>query len=179
MASQKHSKKEGSLKDLFTKTPAKKTAQSGAPEVESGDVAWALPLKSDGAPLTRAFIGQLFRSLTDDFATLKQEIAADIKDFKRGVDRPGTTRGHDRTDTRRTRGRNGQSEERTPHPIRQEPRPAISNRRSREQITQQWRLNTQLLTYEDMLAEITDIVSHFLTMNDTPTTNIVTLWETL
>ncbi|KAJ1184782.1 hypothetical protein NDU88_001585 [Pleurodeles waltl] len=35
MASQKHSKKEASLKDLFTKTPAKKTVQSGAPDVQS------------------------------------------------------------------------------------------------------------------------------------------------
>ncbi|KAJ1117428.1 hypothetical protein NDU88_005628 [Pleurodeles waltl] len=43
----------------------------------------------------------------------------------------------------------------------------------------QWRLNTRLITYEDTLAEIRDTISHFLTMNDTPTINIATLWETL
>ncbi|KAJ1110782.1 hypothetical protein NDU88_008128 [Pleurodeles waltl] len=83
MASQKHSKKKGSLKDLFTKTPDKKTAQSGAPEVESGDTAGPGPSENDGAPLTRPFMEQFFRSLREDFATLKQEIAADIKDLKR------------------------------------------------------------------------------------------------
>ncbi|KAJ1216024.1 hypothetical protein NDU88_003630 [Pleurodeles waltl] len=75
MASQKHSKKAGSLKDLFTKTPAKGMAQSGARETECRDVAGPVPAESDGAPLTRA----------EDFSTLKQEIGADIKDLKREV----------------------------------------------------------------------------------------------
>ncbi|KAJ1105409.1 hypothetical protein NDU88_002815 [Pleurodeles waltl] len=83
MASQKHSKKEGSLKDLFTKTPAKKMAQSGAPETECGDVVGPVPSESDGAPLTRALMEQLFSSLRKEFATLKREIAAGIKDLKR------------------------------------------------------------------------------------------------
>ncbi|KAJ1151172.1 hypothetical protein NDU88_003959 [Pleurodeles waltl] len=57
-------------------------AQSGTPEVESGDAAGPLPSESDGAPLMRPFMEELFRSLRDYFATLKQEIAADIKDLK-------------------------------------------------------------------------------------------------
>ncbi|KAJ1129532.1 hypothetical protein NDU88_007900 [Pleurodeles waltl] len=88
MTSQRHSKKEGSLKDLFNnfnKTPAKKAAQSGTPEVEGGEAAGPGPSEGDGAPLMRAFMEQLFRSLHVDFATLKQEIAADIKDLKREV----------------------------------------------------------------------------------------------
>ncbi|KAJ1175421.1 hypothetical protein NDU88_000709 [Pleurodeles waltl] len=73
MASKKHSKKKGSLKDLFTKTP------------ECGDVAGSVRAESDGAPLTRAFMEQLFRSSHKDFATLKREILADNKDLKREV----------------------------------------------------------------------------------------------
>ncbi|KAJ1217494.1 hypothetical protein NDU88_005088 [Pleurodeles waltl] len=43
--------------------------------------------QSDGAPLMRAFMEQLFESLLNDLATLKREIAADIKDLKReGID---------------------------------------------------------------------------------------------
>ncbi|KAJ1098223.1 hypothetical protein NDU88_003339 [Pleurodeles waltl] len=41
--------------------------------------------ETDGAPLTRAFMEQLFESLRDDLATLQWEIAADIKDLKRKV----------------------------------------------------------------------------------------------
>ncbi|KAJ1198224.1 hypothetical protein NDU88_002067 [Pleurodeles waltl] len=41
--------------------------------------------ENDGAPLTRAFMEQLFESLHDDLATLKQEITANIKDLKREV----------------------------------------------------------------------------------------------
>ncbi|KAJ1181757.1 hypothetical protein NDU88_006957 [Pleurodeles waltl] len=85
MASQKHGKKEGSLKDLFAKTPAKRMAQTAPLEAACGDAAGPGLLESDGAPLTRAFREQLFESLRDDLATLKREIAADIKDLKREV----------------------------------------------------------------------------------------------
>ncbi|KAJ1173383.1 hypothetical protein NDU88_005219 [Pleurodeles waltl] len=85
MTSQRHSKKEGSLKDIFNKIPAKKVAQPGTPEAEDGEAAGPGPSEDDGAPLTRAFMEQLFRSLREDFATLKQEIAADIKELKREV----------------------------------------------------------------------------------------------
>ncbi|KAJ1082996.1 hypothetical protein NDU88_003157 [Pleurodeles waltl] len=82
MASQRHHKKEGSLKDLFNKTLAKKAAQSGTPEVESGEAAGPGPLEGDGVPLMRAFMEQLFVSLREDFTTLKQKIAAGVKDLK-------------------------------------------------------------------------------------------------
>ncbi|KAJ1161629.1 hypothetical protein NDU88_002113 [Pleurodeles waltl] len=85
MASQRHSKKEGSLKDLFNKTPAKKVAQSGTPEVAGREAAGPGPSEWVGAPLTRAFMEQLFGSLCEGFATLKQEIVAHIKDLKREV----------------------------------------------------------------------------------------------
>ncbi|KAJ1192076.1 hypothetical protein NDU88_001388 [Pleurodeles waltl] len=85
MASQRHSKKEGSLKDLFNKTPAKRAVQSGAPEMEGGEAAGTGPSVGDGAPLMKAFIEQLFGSLHEDFATQKQEIAVDIKELKREV----------------------------------------------------------------------------------------------
>ncbi|KAJ1129299.1 hypothetical protein NDU88_007670 [Pleurodeles waltl] len=85
MASQKDSKKEDSLKDLFAKTPAKRMAQTGPLEAGYGDAAGPGLLESDGALLTRAFMEQLFESLREDLATLKREIAADIKDLKREV----------------------------------------------------------------------------------------------
>ncbi|KAJ1217415.1 hypothetical protein NDU88_005009 [Pleurodeles waltl] len=42
-------------------------------------------LEGREAPLTRTFMEQLFGSLHGDFATLKQEIAAEVKDLKREV----------------------------------------------------------------------------------------------
>ncbi|KAJ1213652.1 hypothetical protein NDU88_001284 [Pleurodeles waltl] len=83
MASQRHNKKEGSLKDLFNKTPATKAALPGVPVPECRDTAEPGPSEGDKASLTRAFMKQLFVSLCEDFATLKQAIAADVKDLKR------------------------------------------------------------------------------------------------
>ncbi|KAJ1157041.1 hypothetical protein NDU88_009756 [Pleurodeles waltl] len=37
------------------------------------------------APITRAFMEQLLGAFCEDFATLKQEIAAEVKDLKRDV----------------------------------------------------------------------------------------------
>ncbi|KAJ1096594.1 hypothetical protein NDU88_001729 [Pleurodeles waltl] len=85
MVSQRHSTKEGSLKDLFNKTPAKKAAQSQTPEVEGRETAGLGSSEGVGEPLTRTFMEQLFKPLCEDFATVKQEIAADIKDLKREV----------------------------------------------------------------------------------------------
>ncbi|KAJ1139926.1 hypothetical protein NDU88_006288 [Pleurodeles waltl] len=85
MASQKHSKKERSLKDLFAKTPAKRMAQSGPQEPEGGDETGPAPSEGDGAPLTKAFMEQLFGSLHEDFAELKLDIVAGIKDLKKEV----------------------------------------------------------------------------------------------
>ncbi|KAJ1116623.1 hypothetical protein NDU88_004829 [Pleurodeles waltl] len=79
MASQRQNKKEGSLKDLFNKTPAKKALPSGSPVAEGGDMMEPGALGDGEAPLTRTFMEKLFRSLREDFATLKQEIAAEVK----------------------------------------------------------------------------------------------------
>ncbi|KAJ1172134.1 hypothetical protein NDU88_003984 [Pleurodeles waltl] len=83
MASQRHTKKEGSLRDLFAKTPAKK-AKPDEPLVIEGDAAKSQEVQGDGdAPLTRSFMEHLFGTLRGDFATLKQEIAAEVKEMKR------------------------------------------------------------------------------------------------
>ncbi|KAJ1083195.1 hypothetical protein NDU88_003355 [Pleurodeles waltl] len=85
MASQRHTKKEGSLRDLFAKTPAKK-ARPDEPPVIEGDAAKSQEVQGGGdAPLTRSFMEHLFGTLHGDFDTLKQEIAADVKEIKREV----------------------------------------------------------------------------------------------
>ncbi|KAJ1164170.1 hypothetical protein NDU88_004615 [Pleurodeles waltl] len=77
MTSQTHSKKEGSLKDLFNKTPTKK-APPVEPQVTEGGELVDQGMQGDrDAPLTRSFMEQLFGSPHGDFATLKQEIAAE------------------------------------------------------------------------------------------------------
>ncbi|KAJ1109633.1 hypothetical protein NDU88_006993 [Pleurodeles waltl] len=48
----------------------------------------------------------------------------------------------------------------------------------REKGRRYWRLNIRLLAYEDILVEIRDTISHFLTTHDIPTNNITTVWET-
>ncbi|KAJ1211781.1 hypothetical protein NDU88_007135 [Pleurodeles waltl] len=65
--------------------PAKRMSQTGPLETGCGDAAGPVLSESDGAPLTRAFMEQLFESLCDDLATLKREIAADVKDLKMEV----------------------------------------------------------------------------------------------
>ncbi|KAJ1083877.1 hypothetical protein NDU88_004032 [Pleurodeles waltl] len=56
MASQRHSKKEGSVKDVFNKTPAKKMAPPGTLVTEGGDMAESTLSKGGEAPLTRTFM---------------------------------------------------------------------------------------------------------------------------
>ncbi|KAJ1117707.1 hypothetical protein NDU88_005904 [Pleurodeles waltl] len=85
MASQRHSKKEDSLKHLFNKTTAKKMVPPGTPVTEGREVAELSQSECGQASLTRTFVEQLFGSLCEDFATLKQEIAAEVKDLKREV----------------------------------------------------------------------------------------------
>ncbi|KAJ1189146.1 hypothetical protein NDU88_005897 [Pleurodeles waltl] len=82
MTSQRHSKKEGSLKDLFAKPPTKKTMPGESPVVEGGDVGDKGERGEGEAPLTRSFMEQLFGALRGDFATLKQEIAAEGRELK-------------------------------------------------------------------------------------------------
>ncbi|KAJ1114601.1 hypothetical protein NDU88_002836 [Pleurodeles waltl] len=85
MTSQRHTKKDGSLKDLFNKTPAKK-AHPVEPSVTEGGELVDQGTQGDGeAPLTRSFMEQLFGSLSGDFATMKQQIAAKVKELKQEV----------------------------------------------------------------------------------------------
>ncbi|KAJ1140488.1 hypothetical protein NDU88_006840 [Pleurodeles waltl] len=62
-----------------------KLINQGPQELEGGDETEPAPSEGDGAPLTRAFMEQLFGSLHEDFAMLKWDIAADIKDLKKEV----------------------------------------------------------------------------------------------
>ncbi|KAJ1186038.1 hypothetical protein NDU88_002823 [Pleurodeles waltl] len=71
--------------DLFAKTPAKKTPSGEPPLEEGGDTGEQGESVEGEAPLTRSFMEQLFRALHRDFATLKQEIAAEVKELKREV----------------------------------------------------------------------------------------------
>ncbi|KAJ1199385.1 hypothetical protein NDU88_003221 [Pleurodeles waltl] len=85
MTSQRHTKKEGSHRELFVKTPAKKLLPDEPPVLEDGET---VPQEVQGgrdAPLTRSFMEQLFGTLRRDFATLKQEIAAEVKEMKQEV----------------------------------------------------------------------------------------------
>ncbi|KAJ1142955.1 hypothetical protein NDU88_009267 [Pleurodeles waltl] len=84
MASQRRGKKEGSLKDLSNKTPAKKTV-SPETHVAGGEARDTSQVECREAPLTRTYFEQLFGSLREDFATLKLEIAAEVKDVRRAV----------------------------------------------------------------------------------------------
>ncbi|KAJ1117913.1 hypothetical protein NDU88_006109 [Pleurodeles waltl] len=85
MTSQRHYKKEGSLKDLFNKAPAKKGQPVEPPATEGGESVDQGAQGDGEAPLTRSFMEQLFGSLCGDFATVKQEIAAEVKELKRKV----------------------------------------------------------------------------------------------
>ncbi|KAJ1094199.1 hypothetical protein NDU88_007277 [Pleurodeles waltl] len=85
MVSQRHSKKEGSLRDLFAKTPGKKTPPGESPLEEDGDTGEQGELVKGEAPLTRSFMKQLFGALRGDFATLKQETAAEVNKLKHKV----------------------------------------------------------------------------------------------
>ncbi|KAJ1203431.1 hypothetical protein NDU88_007217 [Pleurodeles waltl] len=72
MTSQKHNKKEGSLRDPVNKTPAKKAQPGEPPAVESGESVDQGAQGDGEEPLTRSFMDQLFGSLHGDFVELGQ-----------------------------------------------------------------------------------------------------------
>ncbi|KAJ1143771.1 hypothetical protein NDU88_010075 [Pleurodeles waltl] len=79
MKSQIHNKKEGSLNELFNKTPTMRLSPVEPQATEDG-VLVDQGTQGDGeASLTRSFMEQLFGSLHEDFVTLKQEIAAELR----------------------------------------------------------------------------------------------------
>ncbi|KAJ1090914.1 hypothetical protein NDU88_004042 [Pleurodeles waltl] len=82
MASQRHSKKEGSLRDLFAKTSAKEIPPGESLLEEGSDTGDQGERVEGEAPLTRFFMEQLFGALRRDFATLKQKIPAEVKELK-------------------------------------------------------------------------------------------------
>ncbi|KAJ1157417.1 hypothetical protein NDU88_010130 [Pleurodeles waltl] len=85
MGSQHHNKKEGTIKDLFSKTPAKKLDPLQGRLLDSNGVDCRGCPAEDTTPKTKASVEQLFSVLRQDFATLKQKIAADGKDLIREV----------------------------------------------------------------------------------------------
>ncbi|KAJ1134831.1 hypothetical protein NDU88_001277 [Pleurodeles waltl] len=85
MASQRHTKKEGPLKDSFARTSSKKLDPTTNLVVEGGTVTGQGSSESDNSPITKAFLEQLFGVLRGDFATLKQEIATEVKDLRRDI----------------------------------------------------------------------------------------------
>ncbi|KAJ1177138.1 hypothetical protein NDU88_002400 [Pleurodeles waltl] len=82
MVTQKQSKKDSSLRDLFAKTPAKKqdpTRELGSdPRGGSSDGT----VDEDANPVTKAFMEQLFGALREDLAALRQELATTVKELK-------------------------------------------------------------------------------------------------
>ncbi|KAJ1104157.1 hypothetical protein NDU88_001572 [Pleurodeles waltl] len=89
MASQCQNKKEGTLEDLFSKTPAKKLDPLQRKLLTAKGAERGASPEDDAAPITKAFLERLLRVLCDNFATLKQEIAAEVKDLKREMAKVG------------------------------------------------------------------------------------------
>ncbi|KAJ1106501.1 hypothetical protein NDU88_003902 [Pleurodeles waltl] len=85
MTSQRHNMKEGSLKDLFNKTPTKKAPPVDPLATKGGELGDQGTQADGEAPLTSSFMKQLFGSLHGDFASLKQEIASEVKELNREV----------------------------------------------------------------------------------------------
>ncbi|KAJ1092493.1 hypothetical protein NDU88_005603 [Pleurodeles waltl] len=69
-------------RDLFAKTPVKKIPPSESPLEECGDPRDQRERVEGEVPFTRSFMEQLFGALYGDYATLKQEITAEVKELK-------------------------------------------------------------------------------------------------
>ncbi|KAJ1100935.1 hypothetical protein NDU88_006010 [Pleurodeles waltl] len=89
MTSQRHTKKEGTLKDIFSKAPAKKVDLHKEKTAALGTSEQRVALEGDNAPITLSFFEQIFGVLRDDIATLKQEIVMEVKDLKKDVNDMG------------------------------------------------------------------------------------------
>ncbi|KAJ1205517.1 hypothetical protein NDU88_000951 [Pleurodeles waltl] len=85
MVTQRQSEKEGNLKELFVKTPAKR--QEHTLGMTSGDNRPTADeqVEEDTTPITKSYLEHLFGGLRGDIAILKQEIATTSKDLKREV----------------------------------------------------------------------------------------------
>ncbi|KAJ1082391.1 hypothetical protein NDU88_002559 [Pleurodeles waltl] len=82
MATQKQSKTNSNLRDLFAKIPAKK--QDPTRELGSGprDGTCDGTVDEDANPVTKAFMRQLFEALREDLAALRQDLATTVKELK-------------------------------------------------------------------------------------------------
>ncbi|KAJ1145866.1 hypothetical protein NDU88_012149 [Pleurodeles waltl] len=69
--------KDSSIKDMFAKLAGKKADRTE----KKGPATPDATLEVD-EPVTRAFPENLFATLRDDIAALKQELAADVKDIR-------------------------------------------------------------------------------------------------
>ncbi|KAJ1105532.1 hypothetical protein NDU88_002937 [Pleurodeles waltl] len=74
-------------------TPNGYTWHDSSSEIAEGDESGASP-EEDTAPITKVFLEWLFEVLHNDFATFKQEIAADVKDLEREMAEVGHSRTH-------------------------------------------------------------------------------------
>lgn len=75
-------KKEKTLKEMLLKTPKPGSSDSQTPSLHSGTA------ETEGAetPITRAFMESLFSSLRNDFLSLKEEVAGEVREIRRDVE---------------------------------------------------------------------------------------------
>ncbi|KAJ1152766.1 hypothetical protein NDU88_005541 [Pleurodeles waltl] len=149
---------------------------------------------------------KIFRALRCDFATLKQEIAAEVKELKRNVVELGQQVDmlQQTRDTREEELDCQRRELLILHNKNQELQYQLEdfeNSRAtgtalgvaylsyhplltlslafplHASVAKCWRLNARLLAYEDILTEIEGMIRHYLEANDAPEVGVAVLWE--
>ncbi|KAJ1165003.1 hypothetical protein NDU88_005433 [Pleurodeles waltl] len=85
MESHRNVNKDGHLKDLFDKTPVKKADSHKDDPTTMGGIDETTRPGEDAAPVAQSFLEQLLGVLREDFATLKQEIATELKNLRKHV----------------------------------------------------------------------------------------------
>ncbi|KAJ1210016.1 hypothetical protein NDU88_005384 [Pleurodeles waltl] len=82
MATQKQSKNDSNLRDLFAKTPAKKQDPTRELHSDPGGGSGDGTVEEDANPVTKAFMEQIFGTLRENLAALRQELATTVKELK-------------------------------------------------------------------------------------------------
>ncbi|KAJ1190555.1 hypothetical protein NDU88_007293 [Pleurodeles waltl] len=85
MVAQRHGKKEGTLKELFVKSPVKKQEHSQGAETDVRGSRSGEQVEEDTTPMTKSFLEHLFVGLQEDLASLRQKITTTAKELKREV----------------------------------------------------------------------------------------------
>ncbi|KAJ1184690.1 hypothetical protein NDU88_001493 [Pleurodeles waltl] len=85
MVTQRQSKKEGNLKELFAKTPVKKREHTLRGTSENNKPNDGEQVEEDTTLITKLFLEHLFGGLRGDTATFRQEIATTSKELKTEV----------------------------------------------------------------------------------------------